>query len=59
FALFPISDILLQTYAISKRIKLGMPDTTQMKDLSKGFTGITNSNPFFFVKTRYGSKQRL
>ena len=47
FALFPIGDIFLQTYAISKQTKLGMSDTTQIKDLSKGFTGITNSNPFF------------
>ena len=56
FALFPFGDIFLQTYAISKQIKLGMPDTTQMKDLSKGFTGITNFNPFFL---RYGSKERF
>ena len=49
-------DIFLQTYAISKQIKLGMPDTTQMKDLLKGFTGITNFNPFFL---RYGSKERF
>ena len=54
FVLFPISDIFLQTYAISIRIKLGMPETTQMKDLSKGFTGITNFNPFFLC---YGSKK--
>jgi len=47
FALFPIGDIFLQTYAISKRIKLGMPETTQMTDLLKGLTGITNFNPFF------------
>ena len=49
FALFPIGDIFLQTNAISKRIKLGMPDTTQMKALSKGFAGITNFNPFSYV----------
>ena len=47
FALLPIGDIFLLTYAISKRIKLGMPETTQMTDLLKGFTGITNFNPFF------------
>ena len=47
FALFQIGDIFLQTYAISKRRKLGMPDTTQIKDLSKGFIGITNFTPFF------------
>ena len=44
FALFPIGDIFLQTYAISKQIKLGMPDMTQMKIFLKGFTGIANCN---------------
>ena len=53
FALFQIGDIFLQTYAISKRRKLGMPDTTQIKDLSKGFTDNTNFKLFFL---RYGSK---
>ena len=47
FALFPIGDIFLQTYAISKQTKLGMPDTTRIKDLSKGFISITNFNLFF------------
>ena len=53
---FSIGDVFLQTYVISKRIKLRIPDTTQMKDLSKGFTGITNFNPFFLC---YGSKERF
>ena len=51
-----ISNIYFQTYAITKRIKQGMPDSTQMKDLLKGFTGITNFNPFFL---HYGSKERF
>ena len=38
--------IFLQTYAIAKQIK---PDTTQMKHFPKGFTSITNFNPFFYV----------
>ena len=38
---------LSRRHAISKRKKLQIPDTTQMKDISKGFTGVTNFNPFF------------
>ena len=54
FALIPIGDIFLQTYAISTQIKLQIPVMTQMKDLSKDVTDITNVNPLFLC---YGKKK--
>ena len=59
FALFPIGDVFLQTYAISNQKKLQLPDTTQMKDLSKGFTGVTNFNPFFLLYAYLWLKRKV
>ena len=47
---------LIQITVASKPFELGIPDTTQMKDLSKSFPGIANFNPFFL---HYGLKARF